>query len=100
MRCGVRGRWRGCRRATAQHPLQLAIIHAAVGWFELCIEWDCYAVDVQPVAQRVYEVNVHYTNPETGQEAAGEGIVLRVRLDVEPGAGAALDRRVGQTIGG
>lgn len=60
-------------------------MHAAVAWVELCIERGCYAVDIQPVAARVYEVSVHYTDPETGQEAAGEGIILRVRLDVAPG---------------
>ena len=67
------------------HPLQQAIMHVAVGWVELCVERSCFAVDIQPVARRVYEVSVHYTDPETGQEAVGEGIILRVRLDVEPG---------------
>ena len=67
------------------HPLQQAIMHAAVAWVELCVERSCYAIDIQPVARRVYEVSVHYADPETGQEAVGEGIMLRVRLEVEPG---------------
>ena len=75
-------------RPPLNHPLQQAIMHAAVAWVELCVERSCYAVDIQPVARRVYEVNVHYADPETGQEAVGqgaEGIILRVRLEVEPG---------------
>lgn len=68
------------------HPLQQAIMHAAVAWVALCVERSCYAVDIQPVAARVYEVSVHYADADdAGKEAVGEGIILRIALAVGPG---------------
>ena len=66
-------------------PLQQAIMYAAVSWVALTVERSVYAVDIQPIARRLYEVSVHYCDPETGREAAGEGIILRIALAVEPG---------------
>ena len=84
-------------------PLTQAIMYAAVSWVALCAERVVYAVDIQPIARRLYEVSVHYaswkptlllltqmqtqtqTHAKGQTENAGEGIILRVRLEVEPG---------------
>ncbi|HKT40692.1 MAG TPA: hypothetical protein VJR48_20145, partial [Ktedonobacterales bacterium] len=58
-------------------------------WVALCVERSVYAVDIQPIARNLYEVSIHYADPETGGEAPGgpgaAGIILRVRLAVERG---------------
>lgn len=66
-------------------PLQQAIMYAAVSWVALCVERTVYAVDIQPIAQRLYEVSIHYADVQTGGKSAGEGIILRVKLEVEAG---------------
>lgn len=75
--------------AALNQPLQQAIMYAAVSWVALCVERSVYAVDIQPIARNLYEVSIHYADPETGGEAPGgpgaAGIILRVRLAVERG---------------
>ncbi|HEY7975754.1 MAG TPA: hypothetical protein VID72_10450 [Ktedonobacterales bacterium] len=66
-------------------PLQQAIMYAAVSWVALMVERSVHSVDIQPIARRLYEVSVHYSDAQTGGEAPGEGIILRIALAVEPG---------------
>ena len=60
-------------------PLSQAIMNAVVGWLALCMERVAVAVDIQPIADRLYEVSAHF------DEQHSAGVLLRVRLDVEPG---------------
>ena len=63
----------------ASAPLAQAVMYATMSWLALCVERVAVAVDIQPVAERMYEVSAHF------DEEHSEGIILRVRLDVEPG---------------
>ena len=65
--------------ALAAAPLSHAIMHAVVGWLALCMERVAVAVEIQPIADRLYEVSAHF------DEQQSAGVLLRVRLDVEPG---------------
>lgn len=69
--------------ASLNTPLQQAIMHAAVSWVALVMERNAHSVDIQPIAQRVYEVSVHCAD-ESGADA-GEGVILRVQLAMDPG---------------
>ncbi|HEX2349268.1 MAG TPA: hypothetical protein VHI51_12630 [Ktedonobacterales bacterium] len=71
--------------AALNQPLQQAIMYAAVSWVALCAERTVCAVDIQPIARRLYEVSVHYSDAVTGGEAHGEGIILRIALAIELG---------------
>lgn len=65
-------------------PITQAIMYAAVGWVALCVERAVYAVDITPIARRTYEVSARYADA-SGAADAGEGIILRVTLEVASG---------------
>ncbi|HZC05461.1 MAG TPA: hypothetical protein VE338_07450 [Ktedonobacterales bacterium] len=69
--------------ASLNAPLQQAIMYTAVSWVALVMERTVHAVDIQPIGRRLYEVSVHYAEGE-GQDT-DDAIILRVRLEVEPG---------------
>ncbi len=66
----------------ASAALSQAIMYATMSWLALCVERVAVAVDIQPIAGRLYEVSVHYDSSDADHS---DGIILRVRLDVEPG---------------
>jgi len=65
--------------ASGSTTLSQAIMYATVGWLALCMERVAVAVDIQPIAEGVYEVSAHFDAERT------EGVLLRVRLEVAPG---------------
>lgn len=60
-------------------PLEQAIMYAVCGWLALCVERVAVAVDIQPIAEGVYEVSAHFDEEHT------QGMLLRVRLEVAAG---------------
>lgn len=68
--------------------LAQAIMHACVGWVRLCMERDCAAVDIQPVAERCYEADMQLLGEGEGEgdpPERPERLLLLVRLELEIG---------------
>lgn len=64
---------------TPSGPLEQSIMYAVLSWLALCVERVAVAVEIQPIAERLYEVSAHFDEEHT------QGIILRVKLEVLTG---------------